>query len=86
LFHLCICALRSFDNHVGFAPCTTSHHQELYEQDYLLGTGRSGSNELWSEWSLPWPIDKHLLLMVQCFFCIEYLLALASALKFSMLT
>jgi hypothetical protein len=28
---------------------------------------------------------KHLLLVVQCFF-IEYLLALASALKFSMLT
>ncbi len=35
---------------------------------------------------LAWPIDKHLLLMVQCFVCIEYLLALASALKFSMLT
>jgi hypothetical protein len=34
---------------------------------------------------LAWPIDKHLLLMVQCFVCIEYLLALASALKFSML-
>ncbi len=51
LFNLCICALRSFDNHVGFAPCITSHQQELYEWDYLLGTGRSGSNELWSEWS-----------------------------------
>jgi hypothetical protein len=51
-----------------------------------LGTGRSGSNELWSERSFGLAIDKHLLLMVQCFVCIEYLLALASALKFSMLT
>lgn len=51
LFHLCICALRSFDNRVGFARCIPLHQQELYERDYLLGTGRSGSNELWSEWS-----------------------------------
>jgi hypothetical protein len=35
---------------------------------------------------LAWPVAKHLLLKIQCFVCIEYLLALASALKFSMLT
>ncbi len=42
LFHLCTCALRSFDNHVGFAPCITSHQQELYEWDYYAG--------YWKEW------------------------------------
>jgi hypothetical protein len=37
LFHLCICALCSFDNHVGFAPCIKWHQQALYEQDYYAG-------------------------------------------------